>query len=235
MTPLEQELLALEIDWPETPDLAGGLETRLGRPARRDRLWSRPLAVSLAALVVAAGAVLAFSPGARSALLELFGIEGATVTRVDELPALQDPGEVGVGEPVSLEQAREAVPFRILLPAGERIGEVGLDRRVGSGAVSVAWCCPRIVLTQFRGTTTPYAQKLAGPGTLVEYVSVGGAEGVWIEGAPHGVFFRDDSGDVLRAPRLARNVLLWEQGDVTLRLEGDISKERALAIAERVR
>jgi hypothetical protein len=36
-------------------------------------------------------------------------------------------------------------------------------------------------------------------------------------------------------PRLARNTLLWEDGPVTLRLEGDFSKERALALAARIR
>lgn len=237
MTSLEQELRELAVEWPETPPLADVVEARLGRdaPARLRLGRRRPLAVALAVLVVAAGAVLAFSPGARSALLELFGIKGATVTRVDELPELSEGGGLGLGGTVPLAEAREAVPYRIRLPEGENVENVRLDRRIGSGAVSVVWCCPRIVLTQFRGVAIPYAEKMAGPETRIDEVDVGGAPGLWIEGARHAVVFRDDEGQVVSGPRLAGNVLLWEDGDVTLRLEGHIEKERALAIAAGIR
>jgi hypothetical protein len=35
--------------------------------------------------------------------------------------------------------------------------------------------------------------------------------------------------------RLAASTLAWQQGDVTLRLEGDISREKALRIARSTR
>jgi hypothetical protein len=231
---LEAELRALAVDWPKTPDLEATVRERLAEaPARRS--WLRPLAVALAVLVVAAGAVLALSPGARSALLELFRIKGATVTRVDELPPVRGGETLDLGERVSLDAAERAVPFRILLPRGEDVDDVWLDRTIGSGAVSVVWCCPRVVLTQFRGSTTPYAEKLAGPDTHIEYLTVNGNYGIWISGAPHSVVFRDEFGVISDRPRLARNTLLWENGPVTLRLEGDFSKQRALALAARIR
>jgi hypothetical protein len=80
---LEQRLVELgrEVEWPETPRFDLGFDAR---PARRR--WLRPLAIALAVAVVAFGAVLAVSPGARSALLELFHLEGATIELVETLP-----------------------------------------------------------------------------------------------------------------------------------------------------
>jgi hypothetical protein len=233
---IEQELRALPIEWPATPDLAGTVAVRLGDAAPRPaRPWQRTLAVALAVLVVAATAVLAFSPGARSALLELFGIRGATVTRVEELPEARGGEQLDLGERVSLEQAEREAGFEPLLPRGEDVDQVWLDRGIGRGAIAVVWCCPRVVLTQFRGLTTPYAEKFVGSGTKVEYVAVNGRQGIWIEGASHVVIFRDEFGRVQERPRLARNVLLWEDGPLTLRLEGDFTLQRALALAEGIR
>jgi hypothetical protein len=232
---LEQELRDVALEWPPTPDLAAAVAARVSRPAPRRTPWRRTLAVALAVLVVAGTAVLAFSPGARSALLELFGIEGATVTRVEELPEARGGEQLDLGERVSLEQAEREVGFTPRLPRDGEVDEVWLDRGIGRGAVAVVWCCPRVVLTQFRGVSTPYAEKLAGPGTEVEYLPVNGRQGVWLEGASHVVFFRDEFGRIQERPRLARNVLLWEDGEVTLRLEGDFTKQRALAIARRIR
>ena len=83
--------------------------------------------------------------------------------------------------------------------------------------------------------SSPYAEKMVGPGTKVEYLPVNGRPGIWIEGADHVVVFRDEFGRIQERPRLARNVLLWEDGPLTLRLEGDFTKQRALALAARIR
>ena len=78
--------------------------------------------------------------------------------------------------------------------------------------------------------------KLAGPDTTIERVTVDGEPGYWLAGAQHGLFYEDPSGGVREAPaRLAGNALVWRRGEQTLRLEADITKERALAIARSVR
>ena len=62
-------------------------------------------------------------------------------------------------------------------------------------------------------------------------MTVNGEPGVWLE-EPHLVFFEDLRGRVRQSTgRLAGKTLLWQHGDVTLRLEGDLSKEEALRIA----
>ena len=231
MTALDQELRTLAVEWPATPDLAGGIEPRLA-PVRR-RAWLRPAAIALAVVILAAVAALALSPGARSSILRFFHLRGATVERVDELPPLQAGAKLGLGRPVPLAAAQRAVTFPIRLPTGERPARVLLDESIGRGAVSLVWCCPQIVLTEIRGDALTYIEKQAGPGTKVEYLVVDGKPGVWVAGPAHAVVFRDELGRVVEEPRLARNVLLWEDGDVTLRLEGDITKRRALALAAR--
>ena len=77
--------------------------------------------------------------------------------------------------------------------------------------------------------------KLAGQATVVEKVTVGGEHGIWAEGAPHGLFYRAPNGDILQdSLRLAGNTLLWERGSLLLRLESNLMKAEALAIAESV-
>jgi hypothetical protein len=229
--------LAAEVAFPPTPALAAAVEARLesqGAPRRR-LLGRRQLVIALAVLVAAFAAVLAASPGARSAFLELFGIKGATVFRVERAPEIDRYLPLVHGEAVSLAEARRQVDFELLVPEtgdGRPIERVFLDRIVG--AVSFVYCCPSLILTQFRGEALPYVQKFAGPGTRVEEVTVDGGRGIWLEGA-HAVVFRDASGIVRQDElRLAGNVLLWERGDVTLRLEGDLSRDEALDLAARV-
>ena len=110
MTELELRLTSLrgEIDWPETPSFELAFERV---PARRPLL--RPLAIGLAVLLAALGAVLALSPGARSAFLELFRLKGATVELVETLPPA-DVQAPDFGERVSRSEAEQRVGFELL-------------------------------------------------------------------------------------------------------------------------
>jgi hypothetical protein len=83
---------------------------------------------------------------------------------------------------------------------------------------------------------TKFVDKLVGGGTTVERVRVGAAPGLWLSGEPHALYFarpgEPDNVD-LDLPLLAGNTLVWERPDgVTVRLEGDLSKRDAFAIAK---
>ncbi len=91
MSELELRLNALrdEIAWPETPAFEALTFEPVfeRRPARR---WPvRQLALGFAILLAVLAGVLALSPGARSAFLEIFHISGATVEQVETLPDVQ--------------------------------------------------------------------------------------------------------------------------------------------------
>ena len=97
------------------------------------------------------------------------------------------------------------------------------------GVVSAMLATPEpVLLTETSGTGL--MKKLASIGTSIEQAPIApGVDGLWIAGAPH-VFF----GPAL-PPRLAGNVLLWEQGGVTFRLEGRaLTKERAVELAREI-
>jgi hypothetical protein len=225
--------LGRQVEFPPTPDIASQVRAQLVPAARRRSLfrrapsadagkWRRPIAIALAVLVVAVGAVLAVPP-ARTAVLDWLGLRGVSIVRVDELPPTPPLGQLDLGRRVTLEQA----------PSWTRVPDEEPDSVwVDGGTVNLLWGTPddvRLLLTEFRGEA--FIEKLIEGGAEVELVRVNGGAGVWLE-EPHVVMFRDPRGRLRdNEARLAGKTLLWMHGDVTLRLEGDLSKAEALRIA----
>jgi hypothetical protein len=229
--------LARHLEFPPTPELAPtvGELLRAEAPGRRQGGLFRPLrrrslAVALAVLALAVAAAFAIPP-ARSAILDLFGLSGVTIERVESAPVFDSVTNRRLGVPVSLDEARTGVSFELRVPAEEDV-QVTLDRRIP--AVTFVWNDRRLLLTEFRGTVTPLIRKSAGPGTRIEVVDVGGARGYWLAGERHFVVFQDARGRILES-RAAGNVLLWERGGLTLRLEGARTKAEALRTAGTLR
>ena len=82
--------------------------------------------------------------------------------------------------------------------------------------------------------------KVQAPGTTVEtfvFTTAAGdtVDAIWLGGAPHDYVFVDRNNEpVFDTLRLATHTLLWKVGDVTYRLEADISREAAVDIARSV-
>lgn len=218
--------LGRNVEFPQTPDLAAAVRRRLGK---RRWAWRRSVAIALTLLVVALGAALAV-PAARTALLDWLGIRGARIVRVDKLPPVPATGNLDLGRPVELAEARRLAPW-LLVPA-DAPDRAYFSTAIPGGKVNLLWGTPtsvRLLLTEFRARET-FIQKLIEPETTAQRVDVGDL-GVWLEDAH--VFAYNDRAGVFReeTSRLAGKTLLWEQGDVTLRLEGKLSKDEALRIA----
>ena len=63
-----------------------------------------------------------------------------------------------------------------------------------------------------------------------------GAAGYWIVGRPHEVMLVDRHGRPFpETVRLAGNTLVWQRGELTMRIEGRFGKAKALRIARSVR
>jgi hypothetical protein len=235
---LEARLSELAVEWPETPDVAGRVRQRLAaEPAPVARLRRR-LAVAGAALLVALGGVMAV-PSARSTVLDWLGLDGVKIERVPEAPTpapTTTPLELGeraplgsaplvpraLGPPDAVYRADDIVTLLYRPRAG-----LPESQNTGAGAL----------LTLIPGRTNPeFVRKLAGPDTTIERLTVDGEPGFWLAGAAHGLVYEHPSGEIREAPsRLAGHTLVWRRGALTLRLEADITKERALAIARSVR
>ena len=73
--------------------------------------------------------------------------------------------------------------------------------------------------------------------TSVRFATINGKPALGLFGAPHFRLSRDPAtGEPVEDQvYLAGNVLLWEKGDLTLRLEGDLTFAEMLRIARRTR
>ncbi len=252
MPELERELRALgaTLEFPSTPDLATSVRRRVAAeaPARRPFSFRRGLVGAFAVLLVAVAAVMAV-PQARTAVLEWLGLRGVTIERVPTSPTVTAPAppaveELFLGRPVTLAEAGRRVRFPLVPPPPE-LGEpdaVYLSEAVSGGQVAFVYLDRenevRMLFTQFRAELDEgFISKTVGPGTEVDFVSVGGERGWWLEGEPHEFLYVDPETSEPRPAtlRLAENTLLWQRGELTLRIEGDLSRAEAVRIAEGVR
>jgi hypothetical protein len=146
-------------------------------------------------------------------------------------------GAPNEGTEIRLDQASTAVPFPVgqpaLLPAPDRVA-VSADGRLlttgwVAGRVSAA-AGSEVRLDQVSGELDPYFFKKYFPD--VDFVRVDGVESLWLH-QPHPiVVLNPDGSERSESARLSGPALVWQNGGVTLRLEGIADLATAKAIAE---
>ena len=251
MTELERQLTRLgqELDWPATPDVSSGIRQRLQPVRRRPILFRRAVVIAIASLLLLAAGVVAAVPSARDSVLEFFGLQGATIERREELPALPEARPLQLGERTTLAEARESLGFEPLVPRGlGRPDGVFTNENVPGGELSLAYR-PRaglpearstglgLLVNEFRGDIAPeYVGKAVSPATDVRELVIDGDRALWVEGAPHFFIYRPE-GEVFteHALRIAQNVLLLERGKLLVRLEGAFGQAKAVELARSLR
>jgi hypothetical protein len=236
VTGLDRQLreLADALEVPPPPAEPPGVANRLpARPVRRIRSPRRALAVVFACVLLAASAAAAVQP-ARDAILRILGLRGATIERVLHLPP-RPPRALAplkLGSRIAVWRARHAARFTALLPPAATAAYLARDIRGGRISVEVG----HLLLIEFRASSTPFVVKRIGPDTKVQRVRVNGGPGVYLSGGPHEVFFRDSRGAFYAdSMRLPGEVLLWQQGPLTMRIEGATSLSQALELARSLR
>jgi hypothetical protein len=233
---LEQRLLELgrALDFPPAPDLAAAVLARLpDRRAGRRSPVRRALVLGLGVALLLGGTAMAV-PTSRDAILRVLGLRGVRIERVPKLPALPASAgtKLGLGERIPPSRARHAAGFAALLPASATAVYLGHD--VPGGRISLL--VGRALVIELRGNTAPFILKLISASTQHTLVRVNGGPGVYLFGAPHELVFLPSSGGVQAdRVRLAGNVLLWQQGPLTLRIEGTHTLKQALALARSLR
>jgi hypothetical protein len=251
MADLHAELTALTVEWPATPDLAGPVTERLASaappPRRRRPAWRPALAYGLAALAAAFAITMAASPDARSAVLEWLGLKSVKVERREPTAPPPSPGALGsglgLGTRATLAEARERSPF-LRLPAAEGLGapdavylgarSVSLVYGERAGYARADATGAALLVQEFPGRVGRFIQKTLGAGASLERLRVDGAPAYFITGS-HGFAYESDSSGGFEDQRLAGNTLLVERPDgLLLRVEGEISRDRAVAVAQSV-
>jgi hypothetical protein len=233
MIEFERELRALgrDVEYPPMPNLARSVAARIER--RRPPQLRRRVALALVVLLLAIGIAFAVPP-ARTEILRFLGLNGVTIEFVDKVPSSTIVTQLRLGDRTTLAAAQAAVRYRILtsplLGAPDEVylnaDAVGFVYRHRAGGV-------KLLVTQFPGFERPdFAKKLLTKGTRAEGVEVKGEPGYFISGKPHFFLYLDPEYRVVqRELYLAGNTLLWQHGTLTLRLEGKLTRDQALAIA----
>jgi hypothetical protein len=205
--------LGRQIHVPEPPDVTAQVLTRINAPRRRNR-WLTALVAAVTAFAIA----FAVSPAVRAGvqnLLEFAGVEFRTEAPPSVAPPLPS-------QEVSLDQAREQMPFEIHLPA--ELGEP--DKITVHEGRFVTLHYGTLRLDQFDGTISSTVGKLIHQ-EGVEQIG----DKIWIP-YPHVFFYIDRDGQWrTEEPQTAGQTLLWQRGQVTMRLEGDLTRQRALEIS----
>jgi hypothetical protein len=253
MNELERSLRLLgeSLAFPEAPDVSEPVQLRLVETRRPRRSPSgRTLVLAFVVVALAVGAAMAVPP-ARTAILEFFGLRGATVQRVETLPTVPEPdpapAELLLGDPLPLEEGRPwakspnvLVPSVLGRPDAAYAAEEDYGLRLtlvygpGDGVPRSQYTGVGILVTEFDGAIdTRYLDKMVEAGTTVEQLTVDGNRALWLEGGPHFVVFRTADGLIGEdVGRLAGNTLLVENGTMLVRIEGEIDRARAIEIAE---
>ena len=243
MTPIEQMLTTVAIDWPQTPDLASQVVPRLegltdrhtGDSRRRIRI-RRPLAIALAALLLMAATAAAI-PGIREPVLDWLGLRSVRIERIQRpLPAAPGRG-LGLGRHVTLADARRRLGFAPLLPSGLGDPVVYLDRSLPGGRLGLVYRRGKLFLVELIGSTNnELLRKFVTPATKLEPLRIDGERALWIHGGLDQYVFADRTGAIRPEDiHTAGRVLLWRRGRLLLRLEGARSKTEALRIARSLR
>jgi hypothetical protein len=248
---LEDQLTDLgeSIAWPPTPAIriSGGIGfaplplRRFAAPPRKRGGW-----VLAAAALLVIVAALAFtwlglhttiyrvpnpptpstqSPGALGANLNL-GTRVATVTGAQRQLSWKITVPSSLGRP-------DAVYVKLEKDGGPSQGEVTLVYASAPGVSASALTGVAVLVTEARGSVNEiFFQKMLGPEATVEPVSVRGHSGYWVSGHPHDFVFVGPDGRVQQETlRLATNTLILDVDGTVVRIEGDMSKDQALAIA----
>src|SRR5262245_1002170 len=244
---LSAALVALgrDLDYPETPSLSGAVTDRL--VAERTR-GARPRLPGLALLnrrrvlvLVAVGlvALLGIAAAARLAI-GAFEIRVQPRAEGSPTPSLPPIEPSAIGEPVSEAEAIARAGFEPALPPGPSPDEVYvIDSDFGDPGVLYAWR-PSATYPQIEGTEwglllivaqgdQEFATKTVNRFDALVDVKVNGRRAAWIP-APHELSISTDEGS--KTYSVTGNVLIWQVGDLTYRLETELGRAQAIALAE---
>ena len=229
--------MAEEVVFPPTPPVAASVRERLveaGLPSPRRRPWGRSLALAIGLSLLVAATVLALSwvlPGLR--IVPVASVPPGPTAELGEdlrlgqpMDAADAPFTIGEdGSAVSGYTLDGGTVTSLLLAAGEGLPEIA-DTGIG------------LLVQRIEGDLeTAMVEKLVDEvGATVTPISIGDAEGFWIEGPPHLVRYLTPAGGVrTEATRLVGDTLVWQRDGILYRMESALGLGESLQLAASVR
>ena len=241
----ESELRAAgrELAVPPAKDLTAAVRQRLeGRAVRRrvpapwtGALRRRPRWRAALVVVAALLAVVIATPQGRAAIIHVLRFAGVELRQEPgPVPSPRSGASLPGQRPTSLEQARRQVSFPILVSAalgqptevvvsdGGRVASL-IYRRTPYGLVR---------MDEYAGHVDQVFFEKFVHVSDVTGVEVNGTKALWIKGPHELVYVTPDGTLAVASARLTTgNTLIWSTRQVALRLEGNLGKTAALAIA----
>ena len=159
------------------------------------------------------------------------------IVRVEQLPPAAAPSATSISAGRSPSPRRAAGRRWLLVPddcARQRLHQHRGPRRQGQpplGNADGACACS----SRSSAAAHAYIEKLIEPDAKVEPVDVGSSRSLARGAARPRVPRSRRRRSARTQPGSSGKTLLWQQGDVTLRLEGELSKDEALRIARSAR
>jgi hypothetical protein len=230
---LEARLTTLgdALRFPRIDSLADDVVAELAAPPPASidrRRWRRPLLAAAALLLVIATVVLAV-PASRRTIAGWLGFDGLRIERVELVPPT-------VTVPVT------TLPPDEIVDAATRVGVEPLVAPALGPPRAVSTPLDRYLLVRYDeavlvtlpgDVATDLFFKMVDAGAEVRTIELFGAPAYWISGGSHFFVYRDADGEV-REARPAGSTLVWERGDDIVRIEGDLTLQRAVEIASSV-
>ena len=208
---------------------APAFDVGLLRSAPRPRVRGRVVALVCAAAL----AGMAVAPASVSAIRHLFD--------VDEVPAL-GPLEPGVAPPyagrtVPVEEVQASTPFRVrTISALGAPDEARVRDDIVGGMTTIVYGGGRILLTQWRTTDVHPRIAIVPVSGSADDVTIEGRPALWIEGAARGTFTLVGADGTIHRESFEAGpgVLLWQQDEMTLLLQGAGPEADAIRLAAEV-
>jgi hypothetical protein len=234
---------------------AAAVSARIEREApRRERAplvlfprIRRGIVLAIAATLVLAAAAAAAIGWHLPGLDIFFGTPSLPVPTASRAPSDRPGATLGLGTPVTIDEARQQIDFDLRLPSEPDLGPPDATY-VRTGRVAMIWAPTEglpatldpnvgLLLNEFKGTYDEgMAEKWVHEGSIVDPIDVAGAPGFWIHGAPHFFVYVDENGTELPdSYRSVGQTLVWHSEGMTYRLETSLNRDAAIRLAESLR
>ncbi len=236
-------LSTVDIEWPSTPGIAPAVMARVSTQ-EHPGLVRLPLSRPKRVILIAAATVLLLA-GAAVAAKIIIDLGAVVLDVTPNRPGLLPTSSIApTGEPVTLEEAAlllgRDVPVPQRLGRPDRVWADEVSTEVGDVArVTLAWRSrpdlPEVsdtpygaVLMVFEGDANLASKDVYEDTGVLQFETVDGVDYYWTRGT-HLLELLTSEGVV--SVRVDGNVLLWRDGQHTMRLETALTKSEALRVA----